>query len=685
MAAVFCSRGHPNPGDNRFCYLCGEKLTSRAMQQDLILGDRYRVVRELGHGGFGRTYLAEDLNRFREACVLKEFAPQVQGTSSLQKAEELFEREAGILYGLHHPQIPRFRELFRAVLGDRSHLFLVQDYIPGETYGQLLQQRQQQGGTFREPEVCQLLTQILPVLTYLHHSGVIHRDISPDNLILRSSDGLPVLIDFGGVKQVSAAAELQFVPPAQVAPAATRLGKIGYAPIEQMQQGVVSPQSDLYALAVTVLVLLSGQEPTRLLEMKGTRPQWQRLVAISPALTQILQRMLASHADDRFRSADAVLTALQQANLVPAAHQLPLQVQENAATAHLPTAPIAEHLHSPQAISGGSPPGMATAPTAPQTIARGQAKNQVQWHQWAALGGVVLALGGAGWMAHDRWLPLFSSRSPSSQQGNRQMTPQQRSQSLGVDFSFLVQLTNQTFYTRYPDQQGRTLTNAPQDQELRKTWDIIAAEWLSLLETNLSETVRQKLGSYTKADRDRWKEQINQLYVSSRSLFDLTDARFFALFPDQQGQNFIDQPIGQVWHGMAAEQVKTLNHTALEKIQFAPGTFSQQVNGRLAPGTGRVFLANLSEGQIMRLNIQAASQSTLLSIYLPKPTRELPVLLEDSTDVTWTGNLPQSGYYEIVIVARGKTATDYQLNLAIDNVTSAPVEAARPEAPEAKN
>ncbi|MBD2027722.1 hypothetical protein H6F80_25525 [Leptolyngbya sp. FACHB-711] len=87
----------------------------------------------------------------------------------------------------------------------------------------------------------------------------------------------------------------------------------------------------------------------------------------------------------------------------------------------------------------------------------------------------------------------------------------------------------------------------------------------------------------------------------------------------------------------------------------------------------------------MRLNIQAASQSTLLSIYLPKPTRELPVLLEDSTDVTWTGNLPQSGYYEIVIVARGKTATDYQLNLAIDNVTSAPVEAARPEAPEAKN
>jgi serine/threonine-protein kinase len=683
MIAVFCSRGHSNPGDNRFCYLCGEKLSSQAMQQDLILGDRYRVVQELGHGGFGRTYLAEDLNRFNEPCVLKEFAPQVQGTSSLQKAEELFEREAGILYGLQHPQIPRFRELFRAVLGDRSHLFLVQDYIPGETYGQLLQQRQQQGNSFTEPEICQLLTQILPVLAYLHQSSVIHRDISPDNLILRSIDNLPVLIDFGGVKQVSAAAESRFVSLNPAAPVATRLGKIGYAPIEQMQQGIVSPQSDLYALAVTVLVLLSGQEPTRLLEMNGESPQWQRSVSISPGLAQIVQRMLTAQPDDRFRSADEVLMALQQAHLVPAADQLPRQ-ENSASPPPLPTAAIAG-TPARQPAQNSSPPG--TVSTARAAQPHNSSKGQTRRSRWATLGCVVLALSVVGWVLRDRWLPLLGDRSLfASPEANRQVALQQRSQRLGVNFTFLVQLTNQTFYARYPEQQGRILTDEPQDVALRKIWNEIVAEWLNLLETNLSEPARQKLGSYTKADRDSWKQQVNQLYVSSRSLFDLTDARFFALFPEQQGQNFIDQPIGQVWHGIAADQVSAVqNSSVLERIQFAPGTFSQQASGNLAPGTGRIFLANLSEGQIMRLNLQASSPDMLLSIYLPKPTRELPVLLEDSSDVTWTGNLPQSGYYEIVIVASGKTPTVYQLNLAIDNVTSAPVEAARPEAPEAKN
>ncbi|MCL6436100.1 MAG: protein kinase, partial [Leptolyngbyaceae cyanobacterium HOT.MB2.61] len=153
------------------------------------LSSRYRVLRELGQGGFGRTYLAEDINRFHEPCVLKEFAPQVQGSRDLQKAEELFEREAGILYQLQHPQIPRFRELFRAEFQGRGRLFLVQDYVEGPTYQAILRSRQSQGFCFSETEVTQLLFQLLPVLTYIHERGVIHRDISPDNLIWRSADG----------------------------------------------------------------------------------------------------------------------------------------------------------------------------------------------------------------------------------------------------------------------------------------------------------------------------------------------------------------------------------------------------------------------------------------------------------------------------------------------------------------
>ncbi|MBE9126351.1 protein kinase, partial [Coleofasciculus sp. LEGE 07081] len=206
MKPLYCPHGHENPPSNHFCSHCGEKLES-PINQDLhsgiTLGDRYRIVRELGHGGFGRTYLAEDLNRFNEPCVLKEFAPQVQGTYALQKAEELFEREAGILYKLEHPQIPQFRELLRVKQENEGRLFLIQEFVAGQTYYALLEARKSQGLRFNETEVTQLLRQILPILRYIHSLGVIHRDISPDNLMMRSTDGLPVLIDFGGVKQVA--------------------------------------------------------------------------------------------------------------------------------------------------------------------------------------------------------------------------------------------------------------------------------------------------------------------------------------------------------------------------------------------------------------------------------------------------------------------------------------------------
>ena len=106
-----------------------------------VLGNRYEIVRELGRGGFGRSYLAIDLNKFGEKCVLKEFAPQVRGQAELVKAKELFEREAGVLYKLQHPQIPAFRELFRVSDGGSESLLLVQEYIEGETYLNKLNQR----------------------------------------------------------------------------------------------------------------------------------------------------------------------------------------------------------------------------------------------------------------------------------------------------------------------------------------------------------------------------------------------------------------------------------------------------------------------------------------------------------------------------------------------------------------
>ena len=282
-----------------------------------ILRSRYRIVRQLGHGGFSRTYLAEDTNRFDELCVLKEFAPQLKGTFALEKAQELFEREAGVLYRLQHPQIPQFRQLFRYKKANKDLLFLVQDYIEGENYHVLLNQRLAEERKFSETEIKQLLVRVLPILEYIHSMGVIHRDISPDNLILRESDELPALIDFGCIKEVELKTHQELkTDSTPISLKGTALGKAGYAPPEQVERGIVYAHSDLYALAATAVVLLTGKEPLQLIDRHDYRWHWRSHVSINPKLEWILSTMLSPHPSDRFGSATEVLRTLEDIAII---------------------------------------------------------------------------------------------------------------------------------------------------------------------------------------------------------------------------------------------------------------------------------------------------------------------------------------------------------------------------------
>lgn len=284
-----------------------------------VLRSRYRILHSLGHGGFSRTYLAEDINRFNEHCVLKEFAPQLKGTFALEKAQELFEREAGVLYRLKHPQIPQFRELFRYKQQDEGCLFLVQDYVEGTNYHNLLNQRLKTNNLFSEAEIKQLLMEVLPILEYIHSMGVIHRDISPDNLILRSQDKLPVLIDFGCIKEVEIKTQTQIkeiIPNASISLIGTALGKTGYAPPEQIERGIVYAHSDLYALAATIVVLMTGKEPPQLINLDGYRWHWRNEVILSPKLEWVLNTMLSPNPSDRFGSAAEVIKTLQDIDVI---------------------------------------------------------------------------------------------------------------------------------------------------------------------------------------------------------------------------------------------------------------------------------------------------------------------------------------------------------------------------------
>lgn len=270
-----------------------------------VLQNRYRVMQILGQGGFGRTYLAEDQRRFNELCAIKELILTVTGTQAWEKAQELFHREASILYQIEHPQVPKFRERFE----QDQRLFLVEDYVAGKTYRSLLADRQLVNQAFTETEVLQLLRSLLPVLQHIHDRGIIHRDISPENIILRDSDSQPVLIDFGVVKELAT----RIQSPDSTAPI-TSVGKLGYASSEQMQTGRAYPSSDLFSLAVTAIVLLTGREPTDLFDETQLTWNWQRWVTVNPQFAEILNRMLNYAPGDRFQSATEVSQALHSVN-----------------------------------------------------------------------------------------------------------------------------------------------------------------------------------------------------------------------------------------------------------------------------------------------------------------------------------------------------------------------------------
>ena len=267
-----------------------------------ILQNRYRIIEILGEGGFGRTYLAEDQRRFNELCAIKELVSATEANAG-EKAQELFGREAAILYQIEHSQVPKFREKF----GEYQRLFLVEDYVAGKTYRTMLSERLAAGENFSEAEVLQLIRSLLPVLEHIHSLGIIHRDISPENIILRDGDDRqPVLIDFGVVQEL--ATRLQF--PDSTTPVTT-VGKLGFAPTEQMQTGEAYPSSDLYALAVTGIVLLTGKEPTELFDATQLTWNWQQWVTVNAQFAQVLNRMLSHLPSDRYQSAADVSQALE--------------------------------------------------------------------------------------------------------------------------------------------------------------------------------------------------------------------------------------------------------------------------------------------------------------------------------------------------------------------------------------
>ncbi|NJL86598.1 MAG: serine/threonine protein kinase [Leptolyngbyaceae cyanobacterium SM1_1_3] len=333
----------------KFCVACG---------MPLVLGSRYLPLKLLGKGGFGAAYLACDrYTPTMRQCVVKQFQPSGNlSPEQLRVAQDLFEREAQVLevLGDRHPQIPDLYAFFPLIvpgLGTTQQeelFYLVQEFIDGQD----LEQELEQQGAFSEAAVLEILSSILKVLTFVHENHTIHRDIKPSN-IMRRKDGRLYLLDFGAVKQVTQG-------QSQGAKS-TGIYSMGFAPPEQMSGGAVYPSTDLYALAVTCVTLVTGKPAGDLYDSYRNTWDWQQGIQVSPRLASVLNRMLKAAPDQRFASAKEVLQAVTQ---VPPIRQSPSPQSLPSAPPVTPSPPASSSPAPPPPRSPASPSPVqaATAP-----------------------------------------------------------------------------------------------------------------------------------------------------------------------------------------------------------------------------------------------------------------------------------------------------------------------------------
>ena len=286
------------------------------------IGGRYCITTRLGQGGFGTTYLAKDTQLpGSPGCVVKHFTPLTTKPEQLEKAQELFEREAGILQKLNHPQIPKLLAFFT----ENQQFFIVQEFIKGHDLTKELPPTST-NTNISEAFVIKLLKDILEVLEYIHGEGVIHRDLKPSNVMRQEIDNKIVIIDFGIVKPVKPinnqeddtqiiGNELINQDNGNYNP--TRFGTKGYAPREQ-GEGKPEFNSDIFSLGMIVIQALTGIEAKDINNDNNNQEiswRYYSKIKVSDQLADILDKMVKSDHRDRYQTVTEVLTALQKISI----------------------------------------------------------------------------------------------------------------------------------------------------------------------------------------------------------------------------------------------------------------------------------------------------------------------------------------------------------------------------------
>lgn len=358
------------------------------LQTGMLLADRYRIVRELGRGGFGAVYRAWD-SRLNKAVAVKE------NLETQPEAQRQFTLEATVLANLSHPNLPRVTDHFTL---PQQGQYLVMDFIEGED----LASRLKREGSVSLEHALGWINQVLDALIYLHSRKppVIHRDIKPANIRIAPTTGVgpgrAVLVDFGLVKITG--------PQSQTTMGA-RAVTPGFAPPEQYGRGHTNERTDIYALAATLYMLLTGQHPpdsVQRLAGSPLLPVHQFAPQLPTKISQVIARAMALDADQRYQSAAEFKAALQEStSTVPKpvlvspmpAGQMPAPVLESPQPAPIPRTVAVEASPPVPAYSAipPYPPPVQTPPHVPAGVRPGL---QATRKPSSCLGRSMLILGG---------------------------------------------------------------------------------------------------------------------------------------------------------------------------------------------------------------------------------------------------------------------------------------------------
>ena len=442
--------------------------TAVVLRDGVILNNRYQIVKQIGRGDRGRTYLAEDIHRYRELCVLQEFVERVESDSQLHKLTELFNRQVGMLSRIAHTQIPRLDPLLQTMINGERSLFIVQQHIEGSSYWELLQHR----GNLSEAEVTNMLWEVLAILDHIHSFGLIHGNISPHNIIVRELDCRSVLINFSCIKQI-----IDKVSGATKHSTDATVDR-DYCPDEQIRYHRATRCSELYSLAVTAVVLLTGKQPRELYDSHHQKWNWKK-VKVSRGLQQVLNRMLAAKPCDRYQSADRVRQALAEAES---------SLWRRFGLRLLPTGSLRSKNYAPKTLARAASANKTSRQAT--TVITPNRRTRVKPWQYGMIGagitGIIFIPGLISFTLIRNQLapPVVENRATVGLTNNNleeqdlQQNIYRRLELLEIDAGAFFRQVDTIFYGRYPELRGVSLSESAEHQSYRQIWYQIASNLL---------------------------------------------------------------------------------------------------------------------------------------------------------------------------------------------------------------